>query len=480
MVIVGAGFGGLGMARQLQLAGVDDFVILDRGDEVGGTWRDNTYPGCGCDVRSHLYSWSFELNPHWSRRYALQPEIQAYVLGCVDRWGLRDRLRFGADVVRAVFDEDRATWTLHCADGRAFRAPFQVSAIGGLKDARLPDLPGMGSFAGPSMHSARWDPTVDLQGKRVGVVGTGASAVQIVPELAGVASEVVVFQRTPAWVVPRRDGPIPRWRQWLYSRVPGLMRAVRAVEYATYEVRYPAVFGPWAPARSLVERLAKEHVRRTVRDPATAAALTPAYELGCKRILISDAFLESFNRDDVRLVCGGIDAVTPGGLRVGSEEHDVDVLIWCTGFLVDEPLGHVDVLGRGARRLAEVWGPRPSAHLGMTVPGFPNAFLLMGPNTALGHNSVIVMIEAQVRYVLQAMAWAKEQRPHRPVVEVRGSALEAFVQEVDRKHGAQVWGTGCRSWYLNAAGQNFTIWPASTLSYRRRTRRFDPALHTSG
>jgi cation diffusion facilitator CzcD-associated flavoprotein CzcO len=470
VVIVGAGFSGLGLARRLQLAGVDDVVILERADEIGGTWRDNTYPGCGCDVRSHLYSWSFELNPDWSRRYALQPEIQTYVLRCVERWGLRPRIRLGADVVRAAFDEGEGTWTVDCADGRSFRARFFVGALGALRDPRLPDVPGVDAFEGPSMHSARWDPSVELRGKRVAVIGTGASAIQIVPALAGVASHVAVVQRTPAWVVPRLDRPVPAWRRALYRRVPGAMRAARLLEYLRYEVRYPTVFGRRAPLRGVVEALVRAHVRREVADPALAAALTPTYELGCKRILVSDDFLSSFNRPDVELVQGAVDAVTPRGVRVAGVEHEADVLIWCTGFRVDDPLGDVDVVGRGGRRLADVWGRRPAAHLGMAVPGFPNAFLLLGPNTALGHNSVVVMIEAQIRWILGAMRWAGEDR----FVEAPPEALEAFLADVDRKLAGQVWATGCRSWYLNEDGQNFTIWPGSTLGYLWRTRRFRP------
>lgn len=478
MAIVGAGFSGLGMARQLQLAGIDDFVVLERGDEVGGTWRDNRYPGCACDVRSPLYSWSFEQNPDWSRRYAQAPEIQAYILDSVRRWGIRDRIRFGCEIVRSTWNEEAGEWTLEAADGRRFVAPFHVGAVGGLTDPRMPAVPGVDSFAGPSMHSARWDDGVDLRGKRVGVVGTGASAVQIVPSIVDEVASITVFQRTPAWVVPRADWAIPRWRRWARRWVPGIMQLSRAVEWATYESRYPAVFGPRPFLRRLVERLVRRHARTVVEDPATAEALTPSYTLGCKRVLVAQGWFEAFNRDHVTLVAAPLDSVSAIGVSAGGEEHELDVLIWCTGFRVDEPLGTAQIRGVGGRDLAEFWGGRPRAHLGMTVPGFPNSFLLMGPNTALGHNSVLLMAEAQIRYVLQAIRWARAA-PGR-TVDVKPEALDGFVAEVDERLGAQVWNTGCASWYLTEDGENFTIWPGTTAGYRWRVRRFDPGDHVGG
>lgn len=476
VAIVGAGFSGLGMARQLQLAGIDDFVLLERADEVGGTWRDNRYPGCACDVRSHLYSWSFALNPDWSSRYARHDEIQDYIVDRVRAWGLRPHLRLGAQLRSAVWDEARHRWVLTCADGRSFDAAFQVAALGALKDPRVPDLPGSDSFAGPTLHSARWDPGVDLRGKRVGIVGTGASAVQIVPELAGVAS-LTVFQRSAPWVFPRLDWAIPPWRRTLYRKIPGLARLVRALEYLSYEVRHPAIFGPRPFARRPLEAFARWWARRRIRDPATAAALLPDYQLGCKRALVSDGWYEAFDRDDVTLVTEPIERVLPDGIRAGGD-HALDVLIWCTGFAVDEPLGDVEIRGLGGRSLAQQWAGRPAAHLGITVPGFPNTFLLLGPNTALGHSSVLLMIEPQIRYALQAITWVLAD-PDRAFVDVEQAACDAFVAEVDARHRPLTWGSGCRSWYRNQDGANWTLWPGTTAGYRWRVRRFDPRLHRS-
>jgi cation diffusion facilitator CzcD-associated flavoprotein CzcO len=466
------------MARRLQQAGIDDFILIERGPDVGGAWRDNIYPGCACDVRSHLYSFSFALNPDWTRRYAPSGEIQAYILRCVEEWNLRPRIRFGANLARTSFDEESATWTLECTDGRRFVAPFQVNAVGGLKDAKFPGVPGLGSFEGPSMHSSQWKPDLDLRGKRVGVVGTGASAIQIVPEIAGVAKHVTVFQRTPAWVFPRGDRPIPMWRRKLYGVVPALLRVVRAIEWFTYESKYPMVFGPRPIARRAAEYLARRLVRRIVKDPATAQSLLPSYALGCKRALVSDYWYQAFNRDDVSLCAGPIDRIEPTGVRADGALHACDVLIWCTGFEVDRPLGETRVTGLGGRDLEEQWDGRPKAHLGITVPGFPNSFLLLGPNTGLGHNSVLLMAEPQMDYIVQAIQWVMAD-PSRRWVDVRTQALDTFIAEIDRKTGDQVWMTGCRSWYLNDAGENFVIWPGSTPAYRWRTRRFDPRLHRS-
>ncbi len=477
VAIIGAGFAGLGMAMRLQQAGIRDLLILERGDGVGGTWRDNIYPGAACDIPSHLYSYSFELNPEWDHVYGRQPEIQAYLERCTDRHRLRDRIRFGAEVVSAIFHEDTARWHVHTANGLHVIARFVVHAVGALKDPRYPDLPGLDSFDGIAMHSARWDREADLQGKRVGVIGTGASAIQAVPELAEVADAVTVFQRTPAWVRPRADRPYRGLEKALFRRLPTAMRLHRWMIYSMLEARFPLVFGHDTGVGRVVEWLAKREIRATIDDPQLAERLIPNYRLGCKRILISSDWYPALARDDVDVCSTAIERVLPHGVRLtDGTDVQLDALVYCTGFTVERPIGSMEVIGREGRSLQHDWGDRPRAYLGITVSGFPNAFVLLGPNTGLGHNSVILMIEAQVNYVLQAIEHVVD-RPALAWIDVDEAAVDGFVDELDRDHDGKIWSSGCDSWYLGANGINSTLWPRSTVSYIARTRRFDPGLY---
>lgn len=475
--IVGSGFGGIGTAVALDRAGMRDWVVLERADAVGGTWRDNTYPGCACDVPSPLYSFSFAPSPRWSHAYARQEEIREYLEDVVDRFGLRSRLRFGAALVHASFDEGR--WTLRLGDGSALSARFVVFAVGGLREPRWPDLPGLDAFAGERVHSARWPEGLALDGKRVGLVGTGASAIQIGPEIAPRVASLTVFQRTAPWVVPRDDrarGPVGRA---LRARVPGLMLAERALTWARMEARYPFVFGRMHRVGRLGERLLARRLRASLGDPALAAKATPSVRLGCKRILASDDWVPMLRRPDVSLETTPIARVLPDGVELSDGRAvPLDTLICASGFQVDRPLGDLRVTGRDGVDLAEVWGPRPRAWLGVTVPRFPNAFLILGPNTGLGHSSVVLMAEAQIRWIVQAITHV---RPTPGAwLDTRPEALEAFVAEVDRRHAGRVWTTGCASWYQGADGANFAVWPGSTARYLWRMRRFDPRAFTVG
>lgn len=475
-VIIGSGFSGMGMAIALRRAGLDDLVILERGPTLGGTWRDNVYPGCGCDVPSHIYSFSFEPNPDWSRAFAGQAEIQAYLQGCADRHGLRPYFRFDCEVVDARFDEGEGRWHVRAADGRRFVARYAIFGVGGLKDPRYPAIPGREDFEGIDLHSARWDPAVDLGGKRVGVIGTGASAVQLAPAIADEVEHLTVFQRTPPWIVPRNDrahGPITRG---LMRRVPGLLRLKRTLLYLAWELRYPVVFDNPGRIGRLYERRLLKHIAAEIDDPELVRKVTPDYRVGCKRVLLSDDWYATLNRPDVDLEDSAIARIVPRGVELSDGRTvELDALAWCTGFTVDRPLGDMQVRGLAGRSLTEAWGARPRAHLGITVAGFPNLFLLLGPNTALGHNSVLVMIEAQIDYIMRAIRHVRGRK--RGWVDVREDAQAAFVEQIDRDSASTVWQSGCESWYLGQDAVNFTLWPGTTVAYRLATRRFDPGLH---
>ena len=473
VAIIGSGFAGLGAAIRLQQSGVRDIVILERGDSIGGTWRDNTYPGAACDIPSHLYSLSFEPKHDWSRRYAAQAEIRAYLESCVDRNGLRPALRLNRSVAHARYDEATATWDIATQTGETFTADVLISAIGALRDPEYPDIPGRESFEGAQMHTARWDHSVDFTGKRVAVIGTGASSIQVAPELAKVAGRLTVFQRTPAWVTPRRDRAYTALEKALFRFVPAARRLHRGYIYSRLEGRF-VFFGRSVGLNAFAAKRLTAYLRHKVDDRATARALTPRYRVGCKRILISDDYFPMFNRSNVTLNTQRIERIAPQGIVMDDGTTvDVDVIVWATGFAVRNPLGGLEITGVDGERLSRRWADRPSAHLGLTIPSFPNLFLLLGPNTGLGHNSIIFMIETQIAYILDALAVLRRRRGS--YLNVREEVLEQFVEHVDSRHGDYVWASGCRSWYIDDQGRNFTLWPGSTVEYRMKARGFDPA-----
>ena len=476
VAVIGSGFAGLGAGIRLKAAGIHDFVILEAGDEVGGTWRDNAYPGAACDIPSHLYSFSFEPRHDWSMAYSPQPEIQDYLVHCADRYGLRDHLFFGAAIVDATWDEDHRTWQLTAEDGRTWTADAMVGAIGGLRDPAYPDVPGIDTFEGDVMHSARWDDDVDLSGKKVAVVGTGASAIQVIPAIAGTAEHVTVLQRSPAWVLPRNQRAYPGLVKQAFRFVPGLRRLHRTQLYWQKEARFLA-FGRFGDAiMPLGEKIAQLYVRSQVRDPELREKVTPSYRMGCKRILISDDYYAALDRSDVSVVDEGIREVTPTGLVSESgQQVDADVIVYCTGFHIEAPLGRLRITGRGGVTMREAWGRRPIAYKGMTMPGFPNAFLMVGPNSGLGHNSIIFMIESQLNYVVSALQRIVQDDVAE--LDLRSDALEDFRDEVDRRTRNTVWTSGCDSWYIGEDGVNYTLWPATTAEYRLRTARFDESRY---
>ncbi|HEY5949872.1 MAG TPA: NAD(P)/FAD-dependent oxidoreductase, partial [Kofleriaceae bacterium] len=443
-VIVGAGFSGLAAGIQLKRAGIQDFVILEKASRVGGTWRENTYPGAACDVPSHLYSYSFEPNPSWTRAYGGQAEILAYLEHCADKYGLRPHLKFGQHVDSATFDEASGTWHIATATGERMQARAILLGNGALHIPALPDIAGLDTFKGKRFHSAQWDHDYDLDGKRVGVIGTGASAIQFVPQIAKRVKHLDVFQRTAPWVMPKRDRAISDAERWLFEHVPMTHWLRRTGLYWLMESR--VVGFAYAPkVNELIEKLARHLLAKAVPDPALRDKLTPTYRFGCKRVLISNDWYPALQRDNVEVVTDRIESITPRGVRtVDGHEREYDALILGTGFRVNEYLSAIRVVGRNGAELNDVWRKSLRNYLGISVSGFPNLFLLMGPNTGLGHNSMIFMIEAQARYAAKAVAQLRDRQL--AFIDVLPSAEQAFRAELARKMKNTVWTTGCQSW----------------------------------
>src|SRR5215212_6203065 len=472
IAIVGSGFSGLCMAIKLREAGVEDFVVLERGAKVGGTWWFNTYPGCGCDVPSHLYSFSFAPNPDWTRTYSKQPEIEAYLRRVAEDFDIARSVRLETMVTGADWVEDDQRWHVETDKGE-LRARVLVSAAGALSDPKTPDIAGVHSFEGRMFHSAQWDHSYDIEGKRVAVIGTGASAIQFVPAIAPEVAQMHVFQRTAPWIMPHTDRPISARERRLYRRFPILQRLVRGGIYSAREL---LVLGFVKQPRlmKVVERLARKHMDSQISDPELRRKVEPGYTIGCKRILPSNIWYPALQRDNVELVTDPIARVSGRGVvTAGGAEHEVDAIIFGTGFnVIDMPVARY-VRGRAGRTLDECWKGSPRAHMGSTVPGFPNLFMLLGPNTGLGHSSMVYMIESQVAHVMGAL---KEMRRRgASTLEVRREVVERFNASIDRRMKDTVWTTGCKSWYLDDTGRNGTLWPDWTFMFRRRAERFDPA-----
>lgn len=475
ILIVGTGFAGLGMGIRLKQAGIDDFTLLEQASSVGGTWRDNHYPGAACDVESHLYSFSFEKNPEWSRTFACQREILAYLEHCTDKYGLRPHIRFDTSVTGGSFDEASGLWSLSTNKGETLRARVVVSGTGGLSRPALPDIPGLSSFAGKTFHSARWDDAYPLEGKAVGVIGTGASAIQIVPSIAPRVGKMAVFQRTAPWILPKPDRAFSEQQKARFRRFPALLSLERAGIYLRREL---SALGFVVEPRllALLEPLVLTYLKKQVRDPVLREKLTPDYHLGCKRILPTNDYYPALQRPNVELVTEGIEAIVPSGVVTrDGKERALDVLILATGFHAAEAVTPFRLRGRGGRDLDETWREGAEAYLGTTVSGFPNLFLIVGPNTGLGHSSMVVMIEAQIAYVLSAIQ--KMRAENLSLVDVREGAQARYNQEIQRRLGKTVWASGCKSWYQTRSGKNTTLWPGFTFEFARRTRAFDAASY---
>ncbi len=471
-VIVGAGFSGLCIAIKMQQAGLS-YIVLEQADSIGGTWRDNTYPGAACDVPSNLYCFSFAPNPKWSRTYPAQSEIQDYMNVCVGSFGIRQQILFNKKVSCARFDAQRKLWRVEVNGGAEyFEARSLVMGVGGLSRPRMPDIAGLETFAGALFHTARWRHDLSLEGKRVGIIGTGASAIQVVPEIADKVRQLDVFQRTPPWIIFKPDFAISIWHRWLRARLPILQKINRAYTYLWHEswaigfTRFPAFL-------KTVQRLAGVFMWFNIRDKKLREKLEPNYVIGCKRILLSNDYFPALKKSNVNLITDTIERVTPNGIRThDGREHKLDIIIASTGFLAAEAGSPFPVFGTDGRELNQQWKNNPSAYLGVTVSGFPNFFIMTGPNTALGHNSMIYMIESQANYVMSALQQL-EQLPD-TAFDIPQQMQTLYNEALQKRLSKTVWNTGgCSSWYLANNGRNTTLWPDFTFVYRHKTRRFD-------
>ncbi|GLQ31542.1 flavin-containing monooxygenase [Litoribrevibacter albus] len=464
VVIAGAGFGGLCMAIQLREEDNDNFVLLEKKHDIGGTWRDNSYPGCACDVQSHMYSYSFAPKDDWSKRYAPWNEIQKYILDTADKYNIRPFCRFNQEVTSAVFDEESGRWTVKTTSGDVYLCRHFILASGPLHVPQIPKIKGLENFKGRVFHSAQWDHDYDLECKNVVSIGTGGSAIQYCPEIAPKVKKLHVFQRTPAWVLPRDDRKYLGVEKTAFKLIPGWRRLHRFRLYWTNESRVWPMFNP-SVAKSL-SQIAKAWIRFQVKDKALARKLTPDYTIGCKRILISNKYYPMFNRDNVELVTEGIKEVKENSIVTqDGQERPIDCIILGTGFVVDPRIYMKDfeLKGLGGRELNNDWKDHTEAYYGTSITGYPNLWMLVGPNTGLGHNSIIFMIEAQVKYILNCMK-AIEQRES-DYMDVKPEAQEIYNVELQKLMKDTVWSSGCQSWYQQADGRNTTLWPKSTWKF---------------
>lgn len=473
VAIIGTGFAGLGMAIQLKQHGIDSFLVFEKAGSVGGTWRDNHYPGCACDVQSHLYSFSFAPNPDWSRMFSPQPEIRAYLERCTDAFGVRPHVRFHHELARAAFDDAAGVWNLEMADGRRYRARTLISGMGGLSRPAWPNIPGIETFQGKAFHSQLWEHDYDLAAKRVAVIGTGASAIQFVPQIAPKADRVDLYQRTPPWILPKPDRKVSRAEHWLFRHLPFTQKLMRTGIYWMLESRVLG-FVLHPKLMKAVERMARGHIKRRIPDPVLREKVTPDYTIGCKRILISNDYYPALTRKNVDVITTGIARIEPNAVvTTDGTRREVDCLIFGTGFHATAPFPRGVLLGSQGVDIVDAWDKGGAqAYLGTTVAGFPNFFMVVGPNTGLGHSSMVFMIESQVAYIVDAL---KSMRAHNvATIDVRLDVQRRFNDGIQKRLSNAIWSAGgCVSWYLDPkSGKNTTLWPGFTWQFRRATAHF--------
>ncbi|MDF2446492.1 MAG: monooxygenase [Moraxellaceae bacterium] len=466
VLIVGAGFAGLGSAIRLRQAGIDDVVILERGSEVGGTWRDNQYPGAACDIPSNLYSYSFAQNPNWSRSFSGAKEILGYIHHLVDEFKLRPLIRFKKNVTSLSFDEKAGIWTASIEGGESLQARAVVMAQGPLSNSSWPAIPGLEKFEGHKIHSARWDHDYDFTGKRVAVIGTGASGIQIIPELVKKAGFVKVFQRTPAWVFPRPDYATPNWNKTLFRKLPAAQTALRKALYWTHESMALSVI--WnSPLTAVGERLAMAHLKNQVKDAWMRRQLTPNFRLGCKRVLISNEYYPALQAPNCKLITWPIVNISAQGVRtVEGVEHQFDCIVFATGFDVCKSGTPFPVTGTGGRELSQEWSRGAQAYKSINVAGYPNLFLTFGPNSGPGHNSALVYMESQIDYLVQGIRTILGQ--NLKALDVKPQVQARYNQEIQKRLAKTNWNSGCKSWYLTEDGYNATMYPGFATQYAKQ------------
>jgi cation diffusion facilitator CzcD-associated flavoprotein CzcO len=466
VAIVGTGFSGLGVAIKLREAGVEDFVVFERADEVGGTWRDNTYPGCSCDVYANLYCYSFAPNPHWKTTFGKQAELLEYLRGCADRFGVRPHIRFDHEVVAARWDEANQRWAIATSHGD-YTARVLVTATGYLSEPSIPSIPGLETFAGEMFHSARWNHDYDIAGRRVAVIGTGASAIQFVPAIQPEVGRLDLYQRTPPWIGPKHDKPMPK----RVAKSPRYQRFRRNFNKWGREVLVFAMNRPRLMKK--MNKMAKDHLKKSVKDKAFRARVTPDYIMGCKRVLFSDTYYPAIQQPNVDLVTDGIREIRPHSIVANDgTEREVDAIVLGTGYLATARPFAERVWGRDGRSLAAEWSDGMKAYRGTTVSGFPNMFVMLGPGTTSPHTSMTIMVEAQVNYVLDAVRTLSSEGI--ASVDVRSEVQDTYNERLQKRFAGTVWTAGgCNSWYLDAEGRNTTLWPTFSWRFRKITKRFD-------
>ena len=471
VIIIGAGFSGLCLGYHLKKTGLADFTILEKADGIGGTWRENTYPGAACDVMSLSYCFSFAQKTDWSRKWAEQAEILEYMEACADEFGLREHLRCGCEVTGAEWDEQRSIWKVSTKDGELYEAEFLVSGVGQLHRPSVPDIPGLDAFEGIQFHSARWRHDVDLSGKTVAVIGNAASAIQFIPPVAEVAKKVVVFQRSANWMMRRRDRTYTDAEKERFAKHPAFTRLCRWLTWAGYESQFPVFAGNRLMSR-MYQRMAERYLDETIADESLKRALTPDYPIGAKRILISDDYYDAIARDHVHVITDGVSRVTEHSvMTAGGKEYEADVLILATGFKTVEFLVPMEIKGSGGDELSERWRDGAEAYLGISVAGFPNFFMMYGPNTNLGHNSIIFMIECQTAYIVNCLKQALDG--DFKAIDLLPDVQERYNDALQKKLGSRVWASVGKSWYKNAAGRITNNWSGTTTEYWWKTRKPD-------